>query len=422
MISKSNGGTEGVGASHYLVLIAAFLGWLFDGFEMGLFPLVARPALQSMFQSAVGSENVDAFVGQWMGYITALFLLGAAFGGLVFGYLGDRIGRVRALSLSILTYSVCTGLGYFATEPWHLGLFRVIAALGMGGEWSLGVALVMECWPERLRPLMAGLIGAAANVGYLLVAFLGHVVPITPTSWRWVWLVGVLPALIVFFIVKAVPESERWKASVKQGPSAPLRDVFSGAHLLNTILGILIASVALIGTWASVQWIPVWVDKMVGSAYPEAKAQVAMCSAFGAIFGGLVGPLIGGYIGRRPAYTLLCLSSLLACAFLFRGGLEFGYLFMFVVILVGMTTASFYGWFPLYLPELFPTRMRATGQGICFNAGRVFAALGAVFAGQLVGYFDGDYAKMGSVITLVYVVGMLIIWLAPETKGKPLPE
>ncbi len=326
------------------------------------------------------------------------------------------------MSLSILTYSICTGLGYFAQEPWHLGMFRVIAALGMGGEWSLGVALVMECWPERLRPLMAGIIGAAANVGFLLVSFIGQRIPVTPESWRWMWLVGVLPAFIVFFILKAVPESERWKAAVKHGPSAPLREVFSPAYLRNTLLGITFASIALIGTWASVQWIPIWVDQLVGASRPEAKATVGMCSAFGAIVGCLIGPLIGGRIGRRSAFFGLCVGSLLSCAFLYRGGLEYGFLFGSTVFVVGLFTASFYGWFPLYLPELFPTRMRATGQGICYNTGRVFAAAGAISAGQLVGYFDGDYAKMGAVITLIYILGMVLIWLAPETKGEPLPE
>src|SRR5438876_10650599 len=129
----------------WLVLTAAFLRWMFDGLEMGIFPLVARPALQSMMLVTGGGG--DQFVGLWMGRITALFLLGAATGGLLFGWLGDRLGRVRAMTLSILAYSLFTGLAYFAQLPWHLGLLRFVAALGMGGEWSLGVALVMECWP-----------------------------------------------------------------------------------------------------------------------------------------------------------------------------------------------------------------------------------------------------------------------------------
>ena len=201
-----------------MTLLAAFLGWMFDGMEMGIFPLVARPALQNMLQ-----VSGDAEVGKWMGYVTALFLLGAAAGGLVFGWLGDRIGRVRAMSLSILTYSLFTGACYFATEPWHLGALRFIAALGMGGEWSLGVALVMECWPEKHRPWLAGAIGAASNVGFLLIAAVAWKIPVTADSWRWVMVAGAMPAFLTFFIRLFVPESERWKESVGGSLRGPCR-------------------------------------------------------------------------------------------------------------------------------------------------------------------------------------------------------
>ena len=156
-----------INRAQWMVLTAAFLGWMFDGLEMGIFPLVARPALQEM-QAAAGVVD-EQFVQMWMGRITALFLIGAAAGGLIFGWLGDRMGRVRAMTMSILCYSVFTGLAYFAQQPWHLGAFRFVAALGMGGEWSLGVALVTELWPNRSRAFLAGLIGAAANVGFLAV-------------------------------------------------------------------------------------------------------------------------------------------------------------------------------------------------------------------------------------------------------------
>lgn len=414
-----------VRSAQWKVLLAAFAGWLFDGFEMGLFPIVARPALISMHTAAgAGLDGAarDAFVGMWMGNITALFLLGAATGGLVFGWLGDRIGRVRAMALSILMYSMFTGLGFFAQEPWHLGAFRFLAALGMGGEWSLGVALVMECWPDRWRPLLAGVIGAASNVGFVGVAAIGMTISVTPESWRWMWLVGVLPAALVFLILLFIPESERWKASASHGPSAPLREIFSKRYRKHTLLGIAFASIALIGTWGSVQWIPVWVDQLAGVGAPRAKAVIAMVSALGAVTGCLIGPLIGGKAGRRPAFFLLCLASLASCAFLYRAGLTYGLVFQVAVFITGVTTAAFYGWFPLFLPELFPTRVRATGQGVCFNTGRIFAAGGAILGGRLVGFFDGDYARMGSVITLVYVLGLVLIWFVPETKGKPLPE
>jgi SHS family sialic acid transporter-like MFS transporter len=153
------------------VLIAAFLGWMFDGLEMGMFPLIARPALQQMQHHAAALS--EAFVGHWMGVITALFLVGAALGGLLFGWLGDHIGRVRAMSLSILSYSLCTGAIFFTQTPVQLGAARFFAAFGMGGEWSLGVALVMEIWPEEYRTRLAGLIGAANNLGFLLISLVG---------------------------------------------------------------------------------------------------------------------------------------------------------------------------------------------------------------------------------------------------------
>ncbi len=403
-----------------MVCGAAFLGWLFDGFEMGLFPIVARPALMDMYP---GQGEVDAYVGQWMGWITAVFLLGAAAGGFLFGFLGDRLGRVKAMTLSILTYSIFTGMGYFAQTPWDLAGYRFLASLGMGGEWSLGVALVMESWPERWRPLMAGVIGAAANFGFLLVGAVGKFRVVTQDDWRWMWLVGIAPAGLVFLIRLFVPESEKWKAAKANSEGlSPIREVLSPPTLRWTLLAVCFSSIALIGTWGSVQWIPVWVDQLAGETQPTAKAEVAMLSAMGAILGCVSGPLIGGRLGRRPAFFGLCFASLVVCGVLFRVELDYGTTFKCLVFFAGMTTAAFYGWFPLYLPELFPTRCRATGQGIGYNMGRIMAAGCAIGSGQLVAVFDGDYARMGAVITLVYLVGMIVIWWAPETKGKPLPE
>jgi MFS family permease len=403
-----------------LTLVAAFLGWMFDGMEMGIFPLVARPALQQM--QTVAHIVDETFVQRWMGIVTALFLLGAAAGGLVFGWLGDRIGRVRAMTWSILCYSLFTGLCYFATEPWHLGLLRFIAALGMGGEWALGVALVMECWPEDKRPLMAGAIGAAGNVGYAVIALIAIAIPITTDSWRWVMMVGAAPALLTFFIRLFVPESERWKESVKKGPSQPLAEILRPPLLKNTLLAIAFASIALVVTWGIVQWIPLWADQMTGGTQPKVKAYIQLTSSVGAIFGCLLAPLIGGMFGRRPVYFGMCLGSLLVCSVLFRGFSQYSGLFLVMVGLVGFFTAAFYGWLPLYLPELFPTRVRATGQGLAFNFGRILAAFGAWQMGSLMAFFDKSYAKAGSTIVLIYLVGMAIIWLAPETKDKPLPE
>ena len=160
----------------WFALAAAFLGWMFDGVELGLIPLVSRPALKNILQ-----VTEDSVVARYHGPLIACFLLGAACGGLAYGWLGDKIGRVRAMTFSILTYSIFTGCGYFATQPWHLWLFFFLAALGMGGQWSLGVALVMESWPEKARPLLSGVIGEHRTSGSWALPSWDFVFPLRPT-------------------------------------------------------------------------------------------------------------------------------------------------------------------------------------------------------------------------------------------------
>jgi MFS family permease len=393
---------------------------MFDGLEMGIFPLVARPALQEM--GAQTGRVSDAFVGHWMGIITAVFLLGAAGGGVVFGWLGDRLGRVRAMTFAVICYSVFTGATFFVQTPIQLGIVRFLAALGMGGEWSLGVALVMEVWPEKRRALLAGLIGAANNVGFLLVGLVGMSVAVTSHSWRWIVLIGASPALLAFFIRLFVGESERWQAAAMVKRAEPLREIAASPYLKFTIIASVLGGVALVGSWGSVQWLPLWADKLVGADFPKAKAYTQAVTAVGAICGGFFGAWLGGALGRRFSYCLLCLGSLVSCGLLFRGVSHFGTTFLLLTFVIGLMTSAFYGWLPLYLPELFPTRIRATAQGIAFNAGRVFAAIGALQMGALMQSFHGDYAQAGAVITLIYLLGMAAIWLAPETRGKLLPE
>jgi len=423
----------------YLALTAAFLGWMFDGFEMGLFPLVARPAMMEL----MGAENMHNF-GTWMSIIIAMFLVGAALGGVFFGWLGDKIGRTRAMLWSVLSYSLLSGLCAFATEPWHIAGLRFLAALGMGGEWALGVALVMEIWPNKSRPFMAGVIGAAANVGFLMVAlislglasvishvggFLQLILPdsaaealLANGSWRMLFLLGAVPAFLTLFIRIFVPESERWHESVKENKATPrISELFKGKQARLTLLGASLGAVALLGTWGSVQWIPSWGDKLSGGL-PGARGTLQMWSAIGAIIFSLLAGVLADKLNRRITYFLLAGSALVACAILFRAPMSYGTGLFFWTFLVGGLSASFYGWLPLYLPELFPTRIRATGSGFAFNAGRVIAALGTLGAGALLNAFNEDYAKMCSVISLVYLVGVILIWFAPETKGKPLPE
>jgi MFS transporter, SHS family, sialic acid transporter len=470
----------------WMALTAALLGWLFDGFEIGLFPLVGQPALQEL----LGSEARPADVSRWFSVILAVFLVGAASGGVLFGWLGDRIGRVRAMALSVLTYAVFTGLCGFATQAWHIAVLRFIASLGMGGEWSLGVALVTEIWPDRSRAFLAGLIGAAANVGFILVGLLSLVLSAlsqTGSGWRTLMLAGALPAVLTFFIRLFVPESQRWEQERQRGATSywATRDLLgvlvgtAGACLIiyvwspvvtnlairlaatalglgialvgyvfpvaryltrseaagavprgsrvetvrRLFLGAALAGVALLGTWGSIQWAPRWAFQLTEGVGPAtAKEWTSIASGFGAVVGTILAALMGDWFGRRPTYVLLCLASLGSALFLFQGTGTYGGRFLLAAFLAGGATASFYGWLPLYLPELFRTAVRATSQGFSYNFGRILAAVGTLQTPTLMEFFDKSFSKAGSVMSLIYVVGVVIIWLGPETRGKPLPE
>jgi SHS family sialic acid transporter-like MFS transporter len=426
-----------ISRGQWLALIAALLGWMFDGFEQGIVPLVGRPALVDVLGlETEGKTTVDAVVGVWLGWLTAAFLLGAALGGWFFGWLGDRIGRVRAMIFSVLTYALFTGLCGLIQAPWQMTGLRFLAALGMGGEWALGVALVMESWAPGWRPMLAGLIGAAANVGFLLAAALtrllsGLQIEVRSGGWRWVFAACALPALLTFFLRVFVPESAKWQHAVATGPRGRLIDIFAPAVIRRTLVGAVLGGIALIGTWGSVQWIVPWVQKITHGNQALA-GEAGLWTAFGAILGTLLAALSGRSFSRRKIYFFLCLGSLLICNYifywLFRNrtptSADINAWFFFVVFLVGALTASFYGWFPLYLPELFPTRIRATGQGFCYNAGRLLAVPGALGTGFLMSssVFNGRYDQAGAIISLVYLAGLVVIWLAPETRGKPLPE
>jgi SHS family sialic acid transporter-like MFS transporter len=487
-----------------LTLLAAFLGWLFDGFEMGLFPLIGQPALTDLLGPA---EAANA--AKWFGAIIAVFLVGAASGGVLFGWLGDKIGRVRAMALSIVTYAIFTGLCGFATEAWHVAALRFVASLGMGGEWSLGVALVNEIWPDKSRALTAGLIGAAANVGYLLVAVLSMVLFgfieqahgiflslgfseataarfLDHSAWRLLMISGALPALLIFFILAFVPESEKWKAEHARGATSHWANVDLAGVLIGTVaaLGIIwawspiglaplgaiavtiaglavalfgflhpvrrylaraeaagslrsghgadtvklmlfgagLAAVALLGTWGSTQWAPRWVTEQLAPTTPHAKEWTLFWLSAGAIVGTMLAALSAGRFGRRITYTVLCITSIGGSLLLYQTNKEFNHYFLFCTFVAGTLTASFYGFFPLYLPELFPTAVRATAQGFAYNFGRIIAAVGGLQTANLIKFFDNSFPKAASVVASVYLVGMCIVWLGPETKGRPLPD
>jgi len=401
-------------AAKWLVLLAAFLGWMFDGLEMGIFPQISRPALTQLLSN---SADIASAMGWWNQFIAAMFLWGAAVGGLVFGYLGDRVGRVKAMSISILIYSLFTGMLYFVRSPGELATLRFIAAIGMGGEWALGVALVMEVWDAKYRPFLAGMIGAASNVGFVLISTLGWSIHVDQSNWRIVALTGAAPAVLTLIIQIFVPESHKWKESQKVAKSKPMKELFGDRRLMMlALMAICFASVSLLGTWGAVQNVAPWAAGMKNRT-PGASGATGIVLGLGAIVGCFAAPVIAAALNRRMAYFLMCLGSLVSCQVLFRYFDDYSTGFLVMVFIVGGITAAFYGWLPLYLPELFPTRVRATAQGVAFNFGRILAGIGAI-----TGALGKDFAQIGVYLSMIYAVGMVLIWFAPETKGKPLPD
>jgi MFS transporter, SHS family, sialic acid transporter len=403
-----------------VVLAAAFAGLLFDGAELGLMPLASL----SVTRGLLGDRFTPALAADWFARLTAGLMLGAAVGGVVFGQFGDRVGRTRALGVSILFYSLFAGAGMFVTSLEQLLVLRFLAGLGVGGVWPNGVALVAECWPNVSRPAASGVMGAGINVGILLLSQVARVWHVTPQSWRWLFGWSAAPALLGVAALLLVPESPRWLASrAAAGPGAaraPLRELFRPPLLRRALVGIALASVPLVGAWAASKWMVPWADQVGGSARPGYKAVTQGYWAVGATLGSFLGAQVASLLGRRLSYFLISAGATgLTCGlFLFTEPL--GGLFLPWVFAQGLVATLFFGWLPLYLPELFPTRVRATGSGLAYNAGR-FATAARVFgAGSLAAWFGGDLARVGAVTGLVYALGMLAVWWAPRTSGKAL--
>lgn len=414
------------------VLIAAFLAWTYAGFGIALFILIHRP----MMQDLLGRDADEAVITRWFAWYQAAFLFGAAAGGWLFGWFGDRIGRTQALGQSVLCLGAFTLASYFASSPEALLVLRFLACMGIGGVWPNAVALVAEAWPDASRPFLAGLLGAAANVGQVAMGFVGYTADITADAWRWTLLAAAVPAALGLWVRFAVPESVRWlkaRAASSLVRIGPMREVLRPPLLSRTLLGICLAGIPVIGTAANGNWLVPWTDQVAErnaralsesgpaptkkAADPRGKAITQMVRSSGGFVGSLIGGVIAAALGRRLSYFLMSLGCLVASSYVF-GRLEpFQPGFQAWTFILGFMGVIYFGWLPLFLPELFPTRARATGTGVSFNSGRIVAGVVVLSAGFLLHLFGGEYPRVGFATGLIYGVGMLIIWLAPRRAG-----
>lgn len=416
------------------VLAAAVLAWLFAGLEISLFVLLHR----QMVLELLGPDTPEAVVTRWFAWYQAAFLFGAAAGGWVFGALGDRAGRTTAMAASVLCYSLVTLACHECTSAEAMLALRFVACLGVGGVWPNAVALVAEAWPDASRPLTAGVLGAAANVGFVLLGVIAYFVPITQDSWRWVFLVGASPAVLGVVILFAVAESPRWLATRGAAAArAPVSEVLRPPLLQRTVLGVLLGAIPVVGSAANANWLVPWSDAVqhtttaaaVGGPAatkpppdPREKAMTQIIRSGGAVFGSLLGGVIAGAVGRRLSYFLISLGAFAASSYIFTQLDPLHPQFKVAVFVLGFVGITYFGWLPLFLPELFPTRVRATGAGVSFNTGRVVAGVVVLSAGFLLDRFGGDYARVGFWTGMIYSAGMLVVWLVPRDATGRLED
>lgn len=394
--------------------IAAWLGWLFDGLDMHLYVLVAAPFVAELLHV---SDVKDPAVGQYSSWIQAAFLFGWALGGGFFGRVGDRLGRSRALMLTILTYALFTGLSFFAQTWWHLFIFRFLAALGIGGEWAVGASLLSETWPRRWRPWLAAVLQTGVNCGVVLASLANFLLADFPK--RSVFLVGVLPALLVLWIRRAVPEPEEWQQAKGQaGQVEPrIRELFQGSVRRTTILTLSVCALALTAHWAFLFWYLQHLRNLPDlSAWTEPeKARLVSIAMWLVMGASIVGNFVAGWLAHLLRYRKAIIALFLGyfvSMFVTYGVPRSHEDLWFGLAAIGVCQGVF-ALFTMYMPPLFPTLLRTTGAGFCYNFGRIAAGFGTVFFGL--------FSKVGDYRLALLYAGFLFLPAAAIALFLPEP-
>ena len=421
---------HGVSPYQWLVLLVAWLGWVFDSMDATIYAIVLHPALHELLKTSPSAHVSSEVIGWYGGIIFSIFLIGWAIGGIAFGMIADYIGRTKTLILTILIYAVFTGMAALSETWWQLALYRFLTALGIGGEWAAGAAIVAEVWPEEKRAKAAAVLQSAWAVGFFIAASISLLM--RDSSWRLFFVIGVAPAVVALFVRLWVKEPDRWlKAHEQEERSGKLRVVklaqlFERDLRRSTLVGSGLAFVAVFGLWGATNWTPTLIRQLPDMEGLDAHVITSsvgyalMALNAGALVGYLsFGPLADRF-GRRAVFALMCTGSLVMLPVTFLTPRKYEHVLLLLPLLGFFNNGIFSG-FPIYLPELYPTRIRATGAGFCFNAGRVLASLGPFLTGFLVSAL-GSFGRAAGAIALIYVLGLLILPFAPETRGRPLPE
>ena len=437
---------HGLNRYHWFVFIVASLGWLFDCLDQQLFTLSRMPAMKALLP-----EGRDPIL--WGGYATSIFLVGWATGGLIFGALGDRIGRAKTMMLTILIYSLCTGLSALSTSFWDFAFYRFITGLGVGGEFAVGVALLAEVMPARSRSGALGALQALSAMGNISAALIGMGMANLEksgaislgNSWRWMFVIGAIPALLALVIRARMKEPEQWQ-KMKDSGALDRHSKFTYGELFrdprwrrNAIVGMLLVCSGVIGLWGIGFFTPELIRTVLSKTYAAqgmTKEQIGplvdkwaswglLTLQIGAFFGMLSASWVAARLGRRKAFAIAFSTALIATACAFQFYTNAGQTFWLIPIM-GFFQLAVFAVYAIYLPELFPTHLRSTGTSFCYNVGRFLAAAGVPLIGMLktevFAHHPEPMRPAALVMCCVFLLGLIVLPFAPETKDKPLPE
>jgi MFS family permease len=438
-IPRTELGTTSTGKAGWRALAASWMGWMFDGYEVYALVLVMAPAVRQLL-----SQDRLPRASVYVGGLLAVTLLGWAAGGVAAGVLADYIGRKRVLMLSILCYAVFAGLTALSWDYWSLLIFRFLTGLGLGAEWGPGTAIVAEFWPPSSRGRAGGALHAAQGVGFVLASGIWLLLnPIGSSSWRFMFLIGILPAFLLLYVRRSVHDPALWveannhrlDARRRLGLGVESQDdreqaqfsiirVFSDPQLRRLVGLLLLMSVSsVVGYWSVSTWIPQYAAQLAANAGEPSQhwaSLVALMFSAGMIAGCSVLGLLADSLGRKPSTWLYYLGALGTSLWLFLL-VKDKHALLAMACASGFFTAGQFAWMTIYLPEVFPTRVRGSAISIVYDSSRIVAAFGPLLAGWLISSFGG-VGTAAAMMSLIYIVGLVVTPFAgPETKAKPLP-
>jgi MFS family permease len=417
---------------HWLVVIIASCGWLFDCMDQRLFVLARESALKELLAD---EPHLASSLKSYIGYSTTAMILGWATGGIIFGIMSDRAGRVKTMGATLIVYSLCTGLGGLAQSWVDFTIYRFLAGLGIGGMFGAATTLVAESAPLSFRATALGVLQALSATGNILGSLITLWIPpgaivAGQSGWRVLFFVGVLPALLVFPTMFLLREPEAWLEARARARNSPRARIGSPVELFrhprwrrHTIVGLMLGVSGMIGLWGIGFYSPELISTALAGASQTAidrvRAWGTAMQDLGAFAGMLVFTALATHVGRRASFFGALSLSMVVTMFVFYSLKTPGDAY-WMLPMMGFAQLAVFAGYSIYFPELFPTRLRGTGVGFCYNTVRYLAAPAPI----LFGYLTTMMSFRGAAIamSLVYLVGLTALIWAPETKGQPLPS